>query len=118
MEAATQELALRYLLELSTDIRLAVLLNEEGALLAGAPEHPSEAIQRLGDELVSEARKIAPEKSDPIEIDVAVDGGAVFLVREEGQALLCLTGPFALPGLILHDMRIVLNDLRRGAYDQ
>ena len=49
---------------------------------------------------------------------MAVDGGAIFFVREEGLALLCLTGPFALPGLILHDMRIVLNDLRRGAYER
>ena len=29
-------------------------------------------------------------------------------------ALLCVTGPFALPGLILHDMRVVLEDLRGG----
>src|SRR5439155_9238852 len=118
MEAATQELALRYLLELSTDIRLAVLLDQAGALVAGAPDRPNETIQRLGAELISEARAIAPDEGDPIEIDVAVDGGAIFFVREEGLALLCLTGPFALPGLILHAMRIVLNDLRRGAYER
>src|SRR5439155_17846363 len=111
MEAATQELALRYLLELSTDIRLAVLLDQAGALVAGAPDRPNETIQRPGAELTSEARAIAPDEGDPTEIEVAVDGGAVFFLREEGLALLCLPGPFALPRLILHDMRLVLKDV-------
>jgi hypothetical protein len=115
MEAVTQELALRYLLELSTDIRLAVLLDEDGELIAAAPERPSDDSLHVCEELAREASELAGDATaTPLELDVTLDGGAVFLVREGGPALLCVTGPFALPGLILHDMRVVLDDLRRG----
>ena len=115
MEAATQELALRYLLELSTDIRLALLVDDDGELVAAAPERPDERIQRVCGDMVREAATLAgDETATPLELDVTLDGGAVFVVREGRRALLCVTGPFALPGLILHDMRVVLDDLRRG----
>jgi hypothetical protein len=115
MEAATQELALRYLLELSTDIRLALLVDDEGELVAAAPDRPDERALGVCAEMVREAAALAgDEKATPLELDVTLEGGAVFVVREGGPALLCVTGPFALPGLILHDMRVVLEDLRRG----
>jgi hypothetical protein len=116
MEAVTQELALRYLLELSTDIRVALLVGEDGELIAAAPDPPAERAAGAGCELAQEAFALAPEgEPGAFELDVTVDGGAVFLVREDGPVLVCVTGPFALPGLILHDMRVVLSDLRRGA---
>jgi hypothetical protein len=119
MEAVTHGLALRYLLELSTDIRLALLLDADGALIAAAPETPDERITRLGRELALEAATLAPDESEtPLEIDASVEGGAVFLVRDRGQTLLCVTGRFALPGLILHDMRVVLHDLHRGPAEE
>jgi hypothetical protein len=116
MEAVTHGLALRYLLELSTDIRLALLLDADGGLVAAAPEAPDERTTRLGRELAREAAALAREDdATPLEIDATVDGGAVFLVRDREQTLLCVTGRFALPGLILHDMRVVLGDLHRGS---
>lgn len=115
MEAATQELALRYLLELSTDIRLALLVDDGGELVAAAPEHPDERILEVCGEVAREAAALAgDDKATPLELDVTLDGGAVFVVREGGPTLLCVTGRFALPGLILHDMRVVLDDIRRG----
>jgi hypothetical protein len=115
MEAASQELALRYLLELSTDIRLAVLVDDDGGLIAAAPERPGERMLDVCAEIVREAAALAgDDKATPLEVDVTLDGGAVFVAREGGPTLLCVTGRFALPGLILHDMRVVLEDLRRG----
>jgi hypothetical protein len=115
MEAATQELALRYLLELSTDIRLALLVDDDGELVASAPERPGERILGVCAEIVREAAALAGDgNGNPLELDVTLEGGAVFAVREGGPTLLCVTGRFALPGLILHDMRVVLEDLRRG----
>jgi hypothetical protein len=116
MEVITHELALRYMLELSTDIRAAFLIDEAGELVAAAPERPSERIARVGAELSAEARSLAGEHgSASVALDVTVERGAVFVVCEDGLALVCVTGPFALPGLILHDMRIALSDIRRGA---
>ena len=115
MEAATHELALRYLLELSTDIRLALLVDDEGELIASAPERPDDRVLGVCAEMVREAAALAgDERATPLELDVTLDGGAVFVVREGGPTLLCVTGRFALPGLILHDMRVVLEDIRRG----
>jgi predicted regulator of Ras-like GTPase activity (Roadblock/LC7/MglB family) len=115
MTAITQELALRYLLELSADIRAAFLVDGGGGLLAAAPDPPSERITALGAELVTQARAIAAEQGeDAVELDVSVDGGSAFVVIEDGPALVCVTGQLALPGLIIHDMRVALDDLRRS----
>jgi hypothetical protein len=115
MEAVTHEFALRYLLELSTDIRVALLLDGDGNLTAAAPERPPAQAERAACELAREARALAGESEEAVEVDVTVEGGAVFAVREEATTLVCVTGPFVLPGLILHDMRVVLADLERGA---
>ena len=114
MEAVTHELALRYLLELSTDIRVALLIDANGNLIASAPERPSEQAVQAGAELAREAIALAPDAQTPVEVDVTVDGGTAFVVREDEPVLVCVAGAFALPGLILHDMRVVLGDLRRG----
>jgi hypothetical protein len=114
MEAVTHELALRYLLELSTDIRVALLVDGNGKLIASAPERPSDQAVQRGEELARAAIALAPDTQTPVEVDATVDGGTVFVVREDEPALVCVAGPFALPGLILHDMRVVLGDLKRG----
>jgi hypothetical protein len=114
MEAITGELALRYLLELSTDIRSALLLDERGELIAAAPERPTAGLVRLGSELMRAARSFARDEA-PVEVDVKTADRAVFLVDEGGPALICLTGRFVLPALILYEMRAVLNDLSRAA---
>ena len=84
--------------------------------MASAPERPGDQIAgRLrGAWSAKPRRSRADEQATPLELDVTLDGGAVFVAREGGPALLCVTGRFALPGLILHDMRVVLDDLRRG----
>jgi hypothetical protein len=118
MPAVTEELALRYLLELSTDIRAALLLGREGELLASAPERPDpHSLERCA-VLSREADALANGAGGPVELDITLPGGAVFLVREGERSLVCVTGPFALPGLILHDMRVVLDDLRRGGPEE
>ena len=55
MALTAQELALRYLLELSSDIRAAVLLDATGKLLAAAPRPSPERMAALAGELSREA---------------------------------------------------------------
>jgi hypothetical protein len=118
MEAAPHELTLRYLLELSTDIRVALLMDDEGNLAAAAPERPSQEVVRVGEDIAREAVALAPDRDTAVEVDVTLERGTVFVVREGVAALVCVTGPFALPGLVLHDMRVVLGDIRRGEEPQ
>jgi hypothetical protein len=98
--ALTPEVALEYLRELSADIRAAVLLDAGGRRLAGA-----EALAEPARELLA----AAPEDSS---IEVVTDRGAVFAARSERHALCVATGRFALPALVLYDLRAVLSDLQ------
>ena len=116
MEAVPPDLALRYLLELSTDIRSALLIVDGDGLVAAAPETPSERCVELGGELVREVRGLSGNAArGPVEVDVTVGGGAAFCVSAGGLSLVCVTGRLALPGLVLHDMRVVLTDVRAAA---
>jgi hypothetical protein len=115
MAATSQELALRYLLELSSDIRMALLLDAEGGLVASAPQPPPGRLSELAGELSREAGALFAGAGEPVEIDAACDGGAVFLIRSEEGAMVCLTDRSVLAGLIFYDMHAVLVDLDRAA---
>jgi hypothetical protein len=95
----TPTLALDYLRELSADIRSGVVLNPEGALLAG-PEHLSEAARDLLD--------AAPAAE---ELHVSTADGAVFAARSPKHAVVVVCGRLALPSLIRYDLRLVLADM-------
>jgi hypothetical protein len=112
---SSQDLALRYLLELSADIRLGLLWDRRGELLGSAPGAPERLVQ-LGGELAREAASSFPNGDESaFELDVSCDGGAVFLIRDGGMTMLCLTERSVLPGLIFYDMHAVLRDLDRAA---
>jgi hypothetical protein len=115
MAATTQELALRYLLELSVDIHAAALVDGGGSVIASAPDSFGGRAAGLARDLAAEAGRIAPGTPKTVEIDVSVEDGAAFVIREEGQSLICVTGRSVLPGLIFHDMHAVLTDLERAA---
>lgn len=98
----TPELAVAYLRELSVDVRAAVVLDADGHGLAGdsalaAPAH--DLLEAAG----------APA------VEVATERGAVFAVRSPAHALAVVTGRFALPALVLYDLRSVLADLEPAA---
>jgi hypothetical protein len=95
----TPALALDYLRELSADIRAGVVLDPDGALLAG-PEA-----------LAGAARDLLAAAGDAEEAQVSTADGAVFAARSDRHALVVVCGRFALPSLIRHDLRRVLADL-------
>jgi hypothetical protein len=109
--AQTPELALRYLDELSTDIRASLILDAGGQVAAAhdLEEGPAEGAGRLVLELFDQAGQGAHQ------VEVATAEGAVFAVREHGWTIAAVTGRFALPSLIFYDLRSVLGDLERKA---
>ena len=115
MAATTQELALLYLLELSVDIHAAALVDRDGSLIAAAPDSFGGRAAGLARELAAEARALAPEGAQSVEIDVSVEDGAAFIICGPDQSMICVTGRSVLPGLIFHDMHAVLSDLDRAA---
>jgi predicted regulator of Ras-like GTPase activity (Roadblock/LC7/MglB family) len=109
--AITPELALRYLDELSTDIRAGVVLDREGSLLAStlADGERAEQLGRLARELFERAERAGGAATD--ELEASTSDGSVFASRNARFALAVVAGRFALPSLMLYDLRSVLSDL-------
>jgi hypothetical protein len=91
--ALTPLLALDYLRQLSADIRAAIVLDGDGNRVAG-PEP-----------LAAAARALVAH--GPL-VHARAPGGAAFGARGERHALVVATGPLALGGLTLHDLRATL----------
>jgi hypothetical protein len=121
--SSSHDLALRYLLELSTDIRGALLLDRGGRLLASAGHLAADDLAAVGERLAAGARALSQNgraadagwATAAIEIDVHSAGGAMFLLGEAEHVMACVTNRSVHPGLIFYDMHAVLRDLDRAA---
>ena len=118
----TPELALRYLDELSTDIRAAVLVDRSGNVAAAHAAEGEPPPERLGDlaaelfERADAAAESAHGFDAPVaQVEVTTAEGAVFAVRAEGWTIAVVAGRFALPSLMFYDLRAVLSDLGERA---
>ncbi len=119
----TPELALRYLDELSTDIRAAVLLDAGGRVAAAHTadgEPPSERLGELAARLFEQADRAAAKlpggfEAPVTQVEATVADAGVFGVRAEGWTIAVVAGRFALPSLMFYDLRAVLSDLGRQA---
>ena len=103
------------LVEMSADVRAAVLLDPAGGLIA-ASDTDSERARRLADlardlVLAADAAAAAPTE----QIEAQVDGGAVFAVRSARHTLVCVVRRLALPALILYDLRQTLLEMEAAA---
>jgi hypothetical protein len=107
----TPELALRYLDELSTDIRAAVLLDRSGSLAAASEGARGPKLRERALELLAKADAAAPFDGGVSQVEASTAGGSVFAVRSEGWTIAVVTGRFALPSLMFYDLRSVLGDL-------
>ena len=120
---SSHDLALRYLLELSADIRGALLLDREGRLLATAGHLPPDDLAAIGQRLADSARALSQNggpadhghEHGAVEIDVLSGAGAMFLLGEADLVMACVTNRNVHPGLIFYDMHAVLRDLERAA---
>jgi predicted regulator of Ras-like GTPase activity (Roadblock/LC7/MglB family) len=118
----TPELALRYLDELSTDIRAAVLLDGAGrvaAAHAAEGDPPADKLGELAGRLFEQADRAASAAhafdGEVTQVEATTAEGAVFAVRAEGWTIAVVAGRFALPSLMFYDLRAVLSDLGRRA---
>jgi hypothetical protein len=112
---ATEESAPALLMEMSEDVRAAVLLDSAGALVSST-EPDTERAQKLADlarELIEAADAVAPEPTEQIE--ARVEGGAVFAVRSVRHTLACVVRRLALPALVLYDLRQTMLELEGSA---
>jgi predicted regulator of Ras-like GTPase activity (Roadblock/LC7/MglB family) len=104
MEAAQ---ALRELMELSSQITRAIVLDAEGAVLAASSEDQAavDALTASTLELVAAASALGDESRDVTRVEVELGEGAFFVVSEGGRTVAALTGPEPTSGLVVYDLR-------------
>lgn len=107
-DGLTPERAPARLLELSSDLRAALLIDASGraAAVAGGPEQLVDDARAL----VEAAERVAPA-GPPAEVEVQFPRGAVYVVGRSPWALVAVAGRGSLSSLVRWDMRVVLSEL-------
>jgi hypothetical protein len=117
--ASAHDLALRYLLELSADIRGALLFRRGGELLASAGNLSATDPASMCAQLAAATSNLSPNgdggEHAAIEIDVFAETGALFVLADDELMMSCVTNRSVHAGLIFYDMHAVLRDLDRAA---
>jgi hypothetical protein len=103
LSALTPALALEYVRELSADVRAAIVLDAEGALLAGPPE------------LAGPARALIAAGADAAELEAVSEEGVVCAVRSPAHSAIAVCGRFAIPGVVRQDLRAAVAALEGRA---
>jgi predicted regulator of Ras-like GTPase activity (Roadblock/LC7/MglB family) len=99
--------ALADLVEISAQIEAAVLAAADGTVLAStlADEKRAGAVARDAVELLQAA---AGGAGEPVQLQVAVPEGSVFVVRDEERLVAAVTGRDPTAGLVLYDLKTCL----------
>lgn len=98
------------LVERSRDVVAAVLLDAAGSMLASAGSD-GERSRQLGELAYGLLREADAASSEPVaQVEVAVSGGAVFVVRTARRMFACVTGRPVLPALLFYDLRRTMID--------
>jgi predicted regulator of Ras-like GTPase activity (Roadblock/LC7/MglB family) len=99
--------ALGELMELSSQITAAIVLDTEGGVLASSTDDPaaSAALASSAADLVLAAADLGSDGRDVTRIEVELDEGAIFVVREGGHTVAATTGPSPTSGLVVYDLR-------------
>lgn len=105
----------RRLVDTSTDVLAAVVIDAAGNLVAASEDDPGRAreLADLARQLVERADSTADVPAEQIEVQAL--GGSVFAVRSPNHVLACVTRRAALPALVLYDLRHGLQELERAA---
>ena len=100
--------ALGELMELSSQITAAVVLGADGAVLASSDES---ALAAATLELVAAAGDLGGDSRDVTRVEVELDEGAIFVVREGDHTVAATTGADPTSGLVVYDLRTCLRGI-------
>ena len=96
--------ALTELMELSSQITAAVALDADGSVLAASSDAAGAALTASTLDLVSAAADLG-SGDEVTRVEVELDAGALFVVREGGRTVAATTGPKPTSGLVVYDLR-------------
>jgi predicted regulator of Ras-like GTPase activity (Roadblock/LC7/MglB family) len=109
--------AIRELMELSSQITAAIALDEDGSVLAASSSDPATAasLSAATLELVSAAADLGADDGDVTRVEVELDEGAFFVVREGARTVAAITGPKPTSGLVVYDLRTCVQAIDTAA---
>ena len=102
--------ALADLTEISSQIDGAVMLDEQGSVMASTIAD-SERASRLAEAartLLSTAEQVESRPQALVQLEAATLDGSVFVVRDEGRAVAATTTPEPTVGLVFYDLKSCL----------
>ena len=99
MPATAHDLALRYLLELSADIRAALLMDRDGALLAAVGSLPSGGLPERARRVVAEVESLG-QAGVSGGVDLLATRGARLLVARGARGMVFKNNPTQNPSVI------------------
>ena len=105
--------ALRELTELSSQIESAVVLGADGSVLASTQEDSTRAAALASStlELVGAAFELNTQRLEVTRVEVELEDGALFVLRDGGRTIAAITGPDPTSGLVVYDLRTCLQGI-------
>ena len=97
--------ALGELTELSSQITATVALGVDGDVLASSPDDAAEPLAASTRELVRAAAEYGSDGTHVTRVEVELDDGGMFVVREGDVTVAATTGPSPTSGLVVYDLR-------------
>jgi predicted regulator of Ras-like GTPase activity (Roadblock/LC7/MglB family) len=114
--AATTPQALADLTEISAQIEAAVVFDREGTVVAATVDDDKAGkLAAAALELLHAAEEhgaqSTPEAAEPVQLDVALQDGSVFIVRDADRLIAATTAPEPTVGLVFYDLKTCLRGL-------
>jgi predicted regulator of Ras-like GTPase activity (Roadblock/LC7/MglB family) len=107
--------ALADLTEISSQIEVAVLTGDDGAIVGSTLEDAgrAERVAAGAARLLEQAASVTTGRDDvPLaQVEAATPHGSVFVVREGGRTIAATTGPEPTVGLVFYDLKSCLRSL-------
>jgi hypothetical protein len=104
--------ALAQLLQVSDDVRAAVIFERGEALASNLPEDEAAEIAARAEAMLAYAETLRKGVAVKQLVAVTPDGD-VYVVRRDVRAVVAMTAPEPLAGLVQHDLRTLLDNLSR-----
>ena len=102
--------ALAELAELSSQVERAVVLRADGSVVAATPENDAAAstLARAALDVLASAFELRSSPQEVTRVEVELEEGALFVLREGGRTIAAVTGPQPTAGLVAYDLRTCL----------
>ena len=99
--------AIGELMQLSSQITAAIALGEDGSVLASSTDDQAAVASMSSStlDLVSAAADLGPDGGEVTRVEVELEEGAFFVVREGDRTVAATTGPKPTSGLVVYDLR-------------